>query len=416
MVDYGLAIDVGTSTISLSLFDITNRKRIALSSFQNPQSPYGADVISRLRYELGRSNTEASLTRIVRKGISDHVKSFLNHHRLSKDDISEIVVVGNSPMHHLLFGLPFQSLLEEPYQIESTSAIDIDARDIGLQLDARCYSPPLIRSFIGSDALGVIIGSGMMADLYPSLAMDIGTNSEIIIQYYNKIWVASAASGPAFEGMSLTCGIPAQAGAITRVVIRPSDRKLSFETIDNEPPKGLCGVGAISALGAMRTLGLIDKNGSIIRDTGFDYIMRGGDVYRIQLVDAKQSLGRANIFLDQMDVRMLQQSKASIRATIEVLLRESNCDADEIRSLYLTGAFGTSINVSEAVRIDMFPNFPNLASVHQQLSGALIGAELLLWNKTFRSRIGEVLNSINYVELMDSPLYQEMHAKYLHIP
>ncbi len=416
MSEYGIAVDIGTSTIYLSIFDISERRRVALHTFSNPQSVFGEDVISRLKYELNRDSKQTSLTDIIREELSEQLESFVSSHSLSNNEISDVVIVGNTPMHHLLFQFPLGSLLEEPFRIKHSSAIEINTREIGLNLDATCYSPPLIQSFVGSDALAVILGFGLTNDVYPSIALDIGTNSEIIVQYYNKIWIASAASGPAFEGMSLRNGMPAVEGAISKVMINTLDKTLSFETVGNAQPKGICGSGAVSALGVLRTLGLIDTNGSIIRNLHSKYINRDGDVYRVELYSDFDPNHTEGIYLDQMDIRMLQQSKASIRAVIELLLKESNCSPDEMQTICLTGAFGNGLDISDAIRIGMFPEFRNLQSVNQQIGGALLGAEILLWYKPLRDNLGEILDTITYVEMMDNPKYQELHSTHLFIP
>jgi uncharacterized 2Fe-2S/4Fe-4S cluster protein (DUF4445 family) len=410
--DFGIAIDIGTTTVSLSLVDVSKEKRVDLVSSDNPQAKFGEDVISRIEYQNNRKN-QRDLTLIIREHISSSISKLLSKNHLNSGMVSDVVIVGNTPMHHLFFDLPTISLLREPFVTGNTGSIETTAIDFGLDLpQARCYAPPLIESFVGSDALGVILGFGIAYDVNPSLALDIGTNSEIIVQYNSKLWVASAASGPAFEGMSLACGTKAEEGAIDRVVYDDRSKTLRSHTIGNKEPMGVCGVGAISALYSFRLAGLLTSQGSINRNLQSESIYSRDSIYGVIIGKSSQS----PIYLNQMDIRMLQQSKAAIRAVTELLLHEANVKSTDIRNLYVTGAFGNGLDIQAATGIDMIPHLPTLDNTNQQLGGALLGAELLLWNQHSRLVIDEVLQSINYIDMMNHPLYSELQSKFSLFP
>lgn len=413
MSKIGIAIDIGTSTIQMSIFDIIARSPIHRYSFENPQVVYGEDVVTRIKARQTNSHVKKALTTLPRRIIASAISRHLTEHGIPREDVLEIIVVGNTAMHHLFFDLPTDALLEPPYSTEDIEARQEDPRNLGIDLpQATLYSPPLIQSFVGSDALCVIIASGILSDIDSSLALDLGTNAEVILQKNGSIWIGSAASGPAFEGMSLSCGMFAKEGAIDRVRVNLTEGTISYTTIGNIHPKGFCGVGAVSALAALRSLGLIDRHGSIVRNHPSDLIKQEGDFLRLCFHDSPIS----EIYLDQVDIRMLQQSKASIRAVIEVLMNASQCASDDISSLYITGAFGNGLDISSAVGIDMLPAFPNLRKTDHHVGGALAGAEELLWNTDLRDQIGRLPDSIRYIEMMDNTLYQEKHAKHLVFP
>ncbi|MFW9849280.1 MAG: ASKHA domain-containing protein [Candidatus Thorarchaeota archaeon] len=413
MSDYGIAVDIGTTTVSLSLFDKVKGKRVKLVSFKNPQSQFGEDVISRIKHQ-DENRDVCDLSLLIRESISAQITKLLKISQIQPSKVSDVVIVGNTPMHHLFFDLPTSSLLKEPYTIKHTESIVIHPDELGIDLpEASCYAPPLIESFVGSDALGVIIGFGLANNVDPSLTLDIGTNSEIIVQAYEKIWVASAASGPAFEGMSLSCGMIADKGAIDRVEYQHSLRTLSVNTIGNISPTGICGVGAISALHEFRRANWITKEGSINRNILSKYIYNQNSVYGILIDDTNT---HSPIYLTQLDIRLLQQSKAAIRTVIDLLFEESNCDSRDIRNLHITGAFGNGLDVNAAVHIGMIPALHNLRGTLQKLGGALLGAELIIWFQRIRSEVDEIYKSIKYVDMMSHPQFSELHSKYSLFP
>ncbi|MDF1538945.1 MAG: ASKHA domain-containing protein [Candidatus Thorarchaeota archaeon] len=416
MSGYGVAIDIGTTSVSMSLFDISKKNaKIASLSFENPQIRFGEDVISRIRHQISDSSEKTNLTQLIREAISSNVLTLTSDNSLSPKEIHDVVIVGNTPMHHLFFDLPLNSLLVEPFTSKNIGVLNLDAVDVGLDLpNASCYSPPLIGSFVGSDALAVILGFGIATDIYPSLALDIGTNSEMIVQHNGKLLVASAASGPAFEGMSLACGMKASEGAIDKVHYDCGSQSLNVETIGNETPLGICGVGAVSALHALLQANLLNEEGSINRLSTSPHLFNRDSIYGIWLT--RESANASPIYLNQMDIRMLQQSKAAIRTVTEILLLESNFTAAEIQNLYITGAFGNGLDLKAAEAIGMLPHVPNLKNIIQKWGGALLGAELLLLSQHDRLTVQEVAAATEYIDLMNHPQYTELHSRYSFFP
>ncbi|MFW9910028.1 MAG: ASKHA domain-containing protein [Candidatus Thorarchaeota archaeon] len=415
MNEYGLAIDLGTTRISMSIVNIRNRECIRSLSFDNPQNPFGDDVISRIKHQVEDRSDFPILTRIVRNAVAKKASALLDGSDISKQEITEVVLVGNTAMHHIFYNLPVDSLIKEPYVTRNKKATTGAAEDIGFKFtNAVYYSPPIFESFVGSDAMAVILGFGMSYDVYPSFAIDIGTNSEIILQYYSSIWVTSAASGPAFEGMSLDCGVRATDGAIDSVKIN-RNYSPSFTTLGAKKPIGICGAGAISALNALRLARILSHEGSLNRQFQSDWLKENGGIVSYIIAGANETSTGQPVYLNQVDIRMLQQSKASIRAAIEILLCEGNCGPSEIKNLYLTGAFGSGLDVSSSKNIDMFPHFQN-AAISQRVGGALSGAEILVWSEVARKEADNIAQHTKYVDLMNHPNYDQIHSEHLFFP
>ena len=416
MKDYGVTIDIGTSRVTLHVIDIITKKVVAESSIDNPQSQFGLDIISRIHVSLEPTD-EISLTRTIRESVNSLLMQTLATAEISVKHVSSVVIVGNSVMHHFFFDFPLESLLKEPYIITNKDSIEIDAVDVGLSLNenASCYSPPLVDSFIGNDALAMIIDADIHSTEKASLVLDVGTNTEIILSSNGLFWAASAASGPAFEGMTLECGMPATNGAIKGVSIDPETYEPRIDTIGNISPLGICGTGAISAIASLLEAGLVNREGSFDRTLSSKWITRVGSIIKYLLTAQSHPLGYSGISLSQPDIRLLQHSKASIRAAIEVLLRRSDCGSEKLSKLYITGAFGSKAVLSDLFRIGMLPDLPN-ASMTQTFGGAIRGADQILLQDSLRNLASEIAKSIQYVDLSAAEEYKILHVESMFFP
>jgi uncharacterized 2Fe-2S/4Fe-4S cluster protein (DUF4445 family) len=406
---YGIAIDLGTSVITGRLVDKTKVITLVESTTHNPQAIAGADVISRIYYQ-SRSGYHPSLTELVRSVVNILVYDLASSQAIDPDDIDEIVLVGNSVMHHLFLGYTLESLLHAPFLLEQKGTFSAPAGEVGLHVcpKAEFYSPPLVESFIGNDLLAALVDTCYSSDCHGALVLDIGTNTEIAFVSDTGIVAASAASGPAFEGMSLECGVQAVPGAIVGCSIDKTSYRPTCTTVADEDPTGICGTGSVSLLAALVDSGILNEVGSFRRDIGSCWVDSGGSMTKYLLTED----GR--VFLTQQDVRMLQQSKASIRAAIEIVLEKSGAAPPAISRLVLTGAFGSGLDVRAAYRIGMLPALEH-TNVVARKNSALEGATWLLYDEKARSYAQNLAENITYIDLMLIEGYDETHVKHLYL-
>ncbi len=400
---FGVTVDVGTSQLTIHLLDLEKHNLLSQCTLRNPQSPFGLDVVSRVRHAVASENNARRLSELVRGVVIRGVQSAGQDAGVALGDIQSMVVVGNTVMHHLFYGLPVDDLLTPPYETKTSNALEVHTGDLGILLGngAMCYSPPLIGSFVGCDAIAVVLASGLMSSSKTTVVADVGTNTEIMIGHKGNLLITSAASGPAFEGMSLDCGMPADEGAISAVQIDTTSHRPSVDVIGRGKPMGICGTGAVTALGALLDSGLLNSEGSLARHIESTWLSGRGDVVHYILVQATDSGTGHPIYISQIDIRMMQQSKAAIFAAIEYLVDETRISASDVERFLLTGAFGSDLNISDAIKIGLFPQFQN-ARIEQIPGGASSGADMILLNPELRDAASDIAENTDYVDLMDN--------------
>ncbi|MCF2138315.1 MAG: ASKHA domain-containing protein [Candidatus Thorarchaeota archaeon] len=408
--EYGLSVDIGTSMITCHLVNLRLGEVLIEGRAENPQQRVGPDIITRARHAMGSRSHLESLAEEVRKTIRSLMFDLLVSSGISQSEVSLVVVCGNTVMQRLFLSQSVASLLSPPYTINETSSRMENARDLGLGLSCDVFVPPIVRSFIGSDAIAVLLSAGVLEDHRPAITIDVGTNTEISVVTRDGIWMASAPSGPAFEGMSIACGMPAKDGAISSIKIGDAPCDRTWSVIGQSAPRGICGTGSISLLAELRRNELINEMGSFRRDLQIPCLEVVPPPIRYVVADARFTAMRRPIFLSQIDIRMLQQSKAAIRATIDMLLRASDLSASDIQQVYLTGAFGENLDIVDAYDIGLFPIFEQ-AQIRQEVGGAIRGADLLLMDHSLRARVDLIARQINYLELMDNPEFDEIMAR-----
>ncbi|MHA2065948.1 MAG: ASKHA domain-containing protein [Candidatus Thorarchaeota archaeon] len=412
--EYGVSVDLGTSQITMHLVSMGTGSVADSITVTNPQIRFGLDVISRIDFYRKSEKNANLITNIVRTAVSDGIMDMTSRTNVVPRSVGIIIIVGNTVMHHLFYGISASSLLAPPFKATAKEAVSIRAEEVGLSVGeaAICYSPPIIESFVGPDALMLLIVSGVLDSDENIVAIDVGTNTEIAVRSSGGLWMASAASGPAFEGMTLACGVPAEPGAISKVQLGANNEPI-IEVIGGGKAKGICGSGAISSMARLLDSGLMNPRGSIRRDVASEWLRMEPSGPRLVLANAFNSETKKPIFLAQSDVRMLQQSKAAISGAIRLLLRKAQCSIAEVNQFFLTGAFGTALNLDDAFRIGLFPSFEN-AEFRQVQGGAIMGADLILGDSKLRSVIEKVPEKVSYVELTDNPEFQEFYLKSQH--
>ena len=412
---FGISVDIGTTNITLHLFNLSVGMLVKETTLSNPQREYGEEIISRIDFARKPENASI-LTSLVREKVKMGISEILQESDSDQEDVDSVVVVGNTVMHHLFFGLPTNSLLKPPYRAEDKGSIFVKSTDIGLDLhkDSICYSPPVIESFIGADAVAMMVASGFLDSESSLVSIDVGTNTEIAALHEGKVWIASAASGPAFEGMSIECGTPGEEGAISRVTIDPNDYRPQYEVIGGRKPSGICGTGVISAIASMLDTGILFARGSFNRSRRNPWLVTDTPIIHYVVATSSESAKDSEIVLTQPDIRMLQQSKASIRAALGMVLQNARLNPGDVDTLYLTGVFGSGLILDDAIRIGLLPVMIN-AEVKQEVGGACRGADLL-HTIEIRKHAEHLVSEINYIELTDNPQFKKSFTENISFP
>jgi uncharacterized 2Fe-2S/4Fe-4S cluster protein (DUF4445 family) len=376
-VPLGLAIDLGSTTVAAYLTMLDDGEVVAGGASLNQQRVYGADVISRLSAAMREQAQRQRLRRLAVSSINQAINSLKLSEKLMSR-VERVSIVGNVAMHHLLADLPIDRLAVMPFQPYSFEAKE-NANGLlaGIVDDeVQAMLPPVIGGFVGSDALACLAYFDFDVSTVPMLAVDLGTNGEVLVTDGDEIVVASTAAGPAFEGVNISCGMRAVDGAI--VDARLEDGKFIFETIGDEAPLGLTGSGLIKIVNELVNAGVIEDSGRIAKEPEImaEMIDRSFSPTRIYLTPEK------NIWLDQKDIRELQKAKGAINAAVGVLLDSLNLKKEELQKVILTGSFGGQLDVEAVIRLGMLPDFsPGIVATIP--NGAGMGAAIFLTDEGF---------------------------------
>jgi uncharacterized 2Fe-2S/4Fe-4S cluster protein (DUF4445 family) len=403
----GLAVDIGTTKIAGYLIDLESGKTLATHGMMNPQIASGEDVISRIARVRESPSTGAKLQGAIVKALNQMVVDLCADVEAEPEEILEIVVVGNTAMHHLLLRLPVAQLALSPFLPAVCDALDIKSRDLGIHANPGAYVHllPNIAGFVGADHVAMLLATGVWQAGRVTLALDIGTNTEVALISGGKIASVSCASGPAFEGAHIKDGMRAAPGAIER--LRLVGDTVEYQTIGGEPPAGICGSGILDAIAQLYLAGVLDHGG------------RMGDHPRVRGVKGKREFvlvsegemtkwggqagrgGRPAITITQRDVRELQLAKGAINTGIQVLLEAMGHTAAEIEEVVIAGAFGSYIDVESAMTIGMLPTLPQ-SRFRQVGNAAGMGAKLALISRHQRAEAQRIAHRVQYLELTNA--------------
>ena len=408
----GLAIDLGTTKVAGYLVDLSDGRTLVAKGIINPQISYGEDIISRINGVVKSQNENVRLQKLVVDAINGLCTELCTEAGAKSEEIVDAVVVGNTAMHHLFLRLPVKQLALSPFVPAISRALDVSARDLGLDIAPGSYVHllPNIAGFVGADHVSMLLATDTWRARRATLALDIGTNTEVSLIYKGKITTTSCASGPAFEGGHIKYGMRAAAGAIER--LRVGGGEIQYQTIDGAPPVGICGSGILDALAQLYVAGIIDEGGRMIDNRPRVRTHKGQ--HEFVLVSREERKGKPAITITQADVRELQLAKAAIRTGIETLLEASGCTEDEIKGVIIAGAFGTYIDVASAVAIGMLPPL-HLNRFQQVGNAAGMGAKMSLVSLKSRAKAQAITSRVSYIELASSPSFQPtfLQASYL---
>ena len=412
----GLAVDIGTTTVVANLMDLTNGKTLAVASAANPQITFGADVISRILYMQESPEKRSQLQKELVKGLNQLLLRLCRHAGRARERIFEATVVGNTTMLHSLLGLDALHIAVAPYVGGLNRALCVPAGELGLQIHprGRVYILPSIASFVGADTVAVILATKLYQADSPRLAIDIGTNGEVMLATRDGVFTASTAAGPAFEGGRIKYGMRAVRGAVSSFQAVPS---LDYTVIGGAVPRGICGSGLIDLVAELFRAGVLDRKGRLLLPSEAGPSLAAELATRVRARGEDREFvifrdGEAEVTLTQQDVRELQLAKGAMRTGIELLMKEVGIGAGDIQETLLSGVFGNYINREKAVVLGLIPPIP-LERIHFIGNGAMDGALRALINMEERTRADEISVRVRHIELSGRPDFEETFLRHL---
>lgn len=397
----GMAVDLGTTKIAGYLVDLETGLTRSTKGIMNPQISYGEDVIARMARTQRSPEDAAALQEKVLEALATLSEELCKEAVDTRlEEIKELVVVGNTAMHHLLLRLPVDQLAKAPHVPAISRALDIKARNLGISVapGASVHLLPNIAGFVGGDHVAMLLAVNAWEAKGPMLAIDIGTNTEISLVTRGEISSVSCASGPAFEGAHISCGMRAAPGAIEHLLI--TDQGIQYHTIQGSEPVGICGSGIFDTLAQLFINGIIDKGGRIQPDHPRVRENQKGREYVI--VSEEERNGGSAITITQADVRELQLAKAAIRSGIQILLQDKGFSDEDLAEVVVAGAFGSYLDISSAIAIGMLPAIP-VSRFRQVGNAAGAGAKIALISREKREAVQKVVRDIRYIELAVAP-------------
>ena len=427
---YGLAVDVGTTTVVASLVDLATGRTRAVASQGNPQVAFGDDIVSRIQYCDGHAEGLVELQKQVVGCLNDLIEQVCAEAAVERAGIYEVTAAGNATMQHLLLGVPASQIAQAPYVSGFAAGVDVPAAAVGLRIHeaGRLYVMPSVAAHVGGDTVAVALATAMRHSVGVNLALDIGTNGELVLGNEDRLLSCSTAAGPAFEGARILCGMRGAAGAIERVSIRPGGPdgagEVAVDVIGGEQAAGLCGSGLIDVVAALLEAGLVDSSGRMLSaaelPAGLDGTLRERSIEyegrpAFLLVGAGQSKHGRDIVLTQRDIREVQLATAAIRAGAAVLLAELGVGIEQVERLYLAGAFGNYIRPASGQRIGLLPAMAAERIVPVG-NAASAGAKEVLISWEARRHAEALSRQIEYVELASRADFQMLFSEHMFFP
>ena len=378
---FGVAVDLGTTTLVAQLIDLTTSEVLAVETRLNPQARFGADLISRIQACIDGNAEE--LTRVIRSSVGEMIEWMLQKHQV---ELQKITLVGNSVMQLIFSNCDVTPLAQYPFETNNLGAKTFNPIDLNWPFkvadEIRFYSS--IGSFVGSDILAGIAATGLHKSIDYTALIDLGTNGEIVVGNQNHIVCASTAAGPAFEGTNISMGMSAVSGAISSIHF---NEKFEYTVIGNVEPKGICGSALVDAIALFRKLDVIGMFGDI--NSGEKEITLIG-----------------NVSLTRKDINEFQLAKAAIAAGLEILCKKLSIQLNDIKSVYIAGGFGNYINIENLIRTGMI-ELP-AEKIHKMGNTALIGAKMFLFED--EKKCADILSKIQHVNLESDPEFQNIYV------
>ncbi|MBN1901724.1 DUF4445 domain-containing protein, partial [Candidatus Sumerlaeota bacterium] len=409
----GIAFDLGTTTIAGVLYQLETAEVLARMGRLNPQSVFGADVISRINFALHSPQNEGKLRESVSDCLNSMIKDLCSASGIEPKDVYYVTLAGNTTMQYLFLGIPTDYLPVAPYVPVHTDGLSLSAKSAGLIVNpaAGLYVFPAIGGFVGGDTVADILITDIASSEKPEIIIDIGTNGEIVLGNRDILLATSTAAGPAFEGRNISCGMRAEEGAVDRVII---EEDIIVHTIGESPPRGMCGSGLVSMISELLRMNLIDLSGRFSPNGSsssslIDRFVKTDAGWKF-LFASKAGGAESDLYLLQKDVRELQLAKAAIAAGVKLLLKDANFRMEDVQTIFIAGAFGNYIDPAAALRLGLIPG-ANLDIIKFIGNAALSGSSRVLLRKSSRLDAEHLSRKARFVELAGRKDFQDVFAE-----
>jgi uncharacterized 2Fe-2S/4Fe-4S cluster protein (DUF4445 family) len=420
---FGIAFDLGTTTVVATLLDLSTGTPAGVESTLNKQQPFGADVITRISATMMDPGNLDKLQNLARETLAELAQAVRAQGGVEPHEVYEVAVAGNATMTHLVLGIDPEPLGMAPFIMATRLYPEVLAADLGLagivHPRARAVVFPAFGAYVGGDITAGLLASGMDRDARVRLFVDIGTNCEIVLGNRDWLLATAAPAGPAFEGAAIRCGMRAADGAIEVVTMTPDD--LTLKVIGDVEPQGLCGSGLVDAVTGLVRVGLLDSSGRFVRQEQAAVIAPGlGE--RLTTIGKERvfvlhwrGAAEDSIYLSQRDVRELQFAKAAIATGWQILLEEAGLEAADVKQVLLAGSFGSYLSAASAIRIGLVPKVPVMRVVS---AGNVAGEGAKMALLSLRERAGglALLEEVRYVELSDRADFNDRFVDQLPFP
>lgn len=408
---YGLAIDIGTTTVVIYLVDLVDGRLLDVGSTYNSQIRYGDDVITRIIYATERGGLDELREAIV-SDINDLISPILERQGINRNDIESVIIAGNTTMSHIFWALDPAYIREEPY-IPTVNFFPLwkaGTARININPQATVYTVPCVASYVGGDIVAGVLASRMHKNPEIALFMDIGTNGEIAIGNNEWLMTAACSAGPCFEGSGIKNGMRATEGAIESLSINRVTLEPEITVIGNSRPLGICGSGMIDAISEMFLTGIIDQKGKLVESKS-RRVRIGEEGKEFLIYEGKDK----EIVLTEVDIENILRAKAAIYAGVTLLLKEAGFELDVIEKVYIAGGFGNYLNVDKAIILGMLPDLPKERFVFLG-NTSITGAYLCLLSDKLRREAEEIASKMTYIELSVSRGFMDEYVSALFLP
>ncbi|GJQ58712.1 MAG: DUF4445 domain-containing protein [Candidatus Scalindua sp. AMX11] len=412
--NFGIAIDIGTTTVVTCLMDLGSSKVVDSEAIYNSQMKFGEDYIQRIIYAIQNSALD-EMQRSIVSDINKSVLALVERQGVELKNITSVVCAGNTAMIHFLLCLDPENIRKEPYLPTANVISPFRASQIGIEINPRgiLYALPSVGAYVGADLTSGAAAIRLDKEEFPCLFIDIGTNGEIVLG--NRDWMVccSASAGPAFEGSGVLHGMRASEGAVEIIHIT-KDYEVSYTTIGNVKPKGVCGSGLLDCIAELLRRGIIDRSGKFQKDIKSGRLRKKEDEYEFVLIEKSETGIDSDIVITQADIANLVRSKGAIYAAISILIESMGLSVDDLHCIYLAGGFGNYLNVRNAITIGMLPDLPT-SRIQFVGNTSLVGAKMASISEEAFETVHKIASQMTYFDLMGNPKYMEgfMSANFL---